>query len=187
MFDPFALRVGGFQDNAVRVSVGDDGVGALLTPAQAGDTMVGCSTQAVRGHYRGELVSLVHHAKSLFFVAGDGVESPVASAALTSRMGLDLEIVPMIDPLPLLPGETLPLQVHFQGEALTDAPITVRWAARGGTEVAAELARTDAVGAVHVPIPAPGLCLVSVVHDRPGSGAGRTVHTASLTFRVGAR
>ena len=91
-----------------------------------GDALVGFSTvpRAVTRRGAGgrvEEISLRHHVKTLLFVSRTGRDLPQPSAALSARIGLALEIVPLLDPLPLLPGHDLPMQVRFEGPGLAAA------------------------------------------------------------------
>jgi hypothetical protein len=183
-FDPLALRVGGFQDNGLAADL-DGSAGVTIAPPYAGDAMIGFSTRPVRATWRGAPAQLAFHGKALLFVASRELEAPLASAALTRRIGLRLEIVPMVDPLPLLVGDSLPLQVRFDGPSLPQAAVRVQHL-RSNESPPREIAlpATDEVGAVHVPIDAPGRYLVTAVHESQGA-AGREVHVATLTFAIG--
>ena len=144
---------------------------------------LGCST----GPRRVGGALLHQHAKSLFFVANDALEVPVSSAAMSYRLGLRLEIVPMLDPLPLLPGDALPVQVRFDGPELAKARIVLRWARPGGGSQVVFQGTGDDVGSLDLPLEKPGRYLVTVVHEHVGSTGDREVHHATLTFPIGVR
>jgi uncharacterized GH25 family protein len=135
-------------------------------------------------------VRLSQHVKCLFFVADVDFAAPVPSAAMTYRLGLTLEIAPLVDPLPLLPGDQLPLEVRFEGVELAGVRTRVEFRSNQGgdsddTGSVVLDAATDDSGTVLMPIDAPGQYIATVIHDPAGGGSGRTVHRAVLSFSIG--
>ena len=124
------------------------------------------------------------HVKSLFFVAADPSEVPISSAALSYRLGLQLELVPMVDPLPLLPGDTLPIQVRYDGPELANTEVTLAWHAdRSGGLQPVFRGTTDDVGSVDLPLAKAGHYRLTAIHE---VHAGRLVrHHATMTFYLG--
>jgi hypothetical protein len=190
-FDPFVARVGGTQHNELAPDLAGGEAGVSHAFAGPGDALVGCSTLPRAVSLRGEAVELVQHLKTLLFVSQSSRDLPAPSAALAERIGLQLELVPMIDPLPLLHGELLPMRLRFDGPGLAGAEVVVQLAPRRSPAAVVEHFRgtTDEVGAVVMPIGDPGRYLVSAEHRVPpatGNALPR-VHRAVLTFDVGGK
>lgn len=186
-FDPFMARVGGYQVNLLEPRIDGGAVCVDVRLPETGGSMVGFSTKPRRVRWEdGETVLLSQHVKSLFPVTDSELHAPVPSAAVAYRLGLRLEIVSMLDPLPLLPRDQLPLQVRFDGPELAGAEVEVRLSPRGGGDTEIVLReRTDDAGTVVLPIDRPGRYTARVTHDPVGSGMGREVHRAALTFNSG--
>lgn len=81
------------------------------------------------------------------------------NAALSSPAGLELEIVPLANPLKLKPGDKYPIQVFYKGKPLAGADVEVM----GDME----LYNTDASGKVEVPIQDEDLQYLYVSHMEP--------------------
>lgn len=81
------------------------------------------------------------------------------SPALTSPVGLDLEIVPLANPLTLKPGDTYPIQVFYKSKPLAQADVEVM----GDME----LYTTDAAGKANIPIQQAEFQYVFVSHVEP--------------------
>ncbi len=181
-FDLFAARVGGHQQNLLEPVTVDSATEVVVRLPVAGDAMVGCSISPRQ--IDGRWVS--HHLKSLFFCATDPAAVPTSSAALSYRLGQHLEIVPMVDPLPLLPGDQLSVQVRLDGPELAAAEVLLYWWA----DVAAKPAliqrtRTNEVGAVELSLTKSGHYLVTVSHTHADAGGRSVAHHASLGFALG--
>lgn len=150
--------------------------------------MLGFSTSprpVTRGSER-ELVT--HHVKVLQFVSRDGRDLPRPSAAMAHRLGLRFEIVPMIDPLPLLPGDSLPIRLRFDGPGLEGVVVRVQLRRSDNDAVVEHFTgATDSVGAVNMTVGDPGRYLVTATHRVALAGAPDEVHVASLTFDVGVK
>jgi len=114
--------------------------------------------------------------------AGRG--GPPAYARLASH---PLEFKPMNDPTGILPGETLALQLLFEGELLGLAKVHagVAASARDSAPSWDETFRTDSNGVVEIPVDRKGIWNVRALHivpARPGSGADWDVHWATFVF-----
>lgn len=75
-----------------------------------------------------------------------------------------LEIVPLSNPCTAKPGETLKVQVFFEGKPLGNAPIFAR--RRDGKKVISQDLKTDAKGIATVNLDAAGDWIVRLVHVR---------------------
>jgi hypothetical protein len=191
-FDTFVARVGGFQHNELSVDVVDGRAGVTHAFEVPGDAMIAFSTlprlvERDAGERR-EPILLAQYVKCLLFVSADGRDRPRHSAALSARVGLPFEIVPVIDPLPLRPGEKLPLRVRWY--VGTEAPFAVRVqrSARGGAGVTDQLElSTDASGTVVVPMGDPGRYLITAERETQVPGEPTRVDRAVLCFDLGAK
>ncbi len=117
-------------------------------------------------------------AKSLLRVAGAGPEGH------DRRTGLELEIVPLSPPFTPDGSGELPILVLWRGQPLAGAQ--VRAFVAGRPEATVEV-RTGDDGVAIVPLAAPGMRLLSVVHmerAEPGSGVDWRSTWSSLTFEV---
>lgn len=187
-FDPFMARVGGSQRNLLVADVVEGRAGVTHRFDLPGDALIGFSTRPRLVEAGGERVLLSHHAKALQFVSRDGRDLPRTSAAMSHRLGLFFEVVPMTDPLPLLPGDSLPIRLRFNGPGLTTVPVRVQMVpAKGGAVREHFAGKTDQVGAVHMVIGEPGRYLVTATHRIDRGAEPDEVHVASLTFQVGAK
>lgn len=81
------------------------------------------------------------------------------NAALSAPVGLELEIVPLTNPLKLKPGDKFPVQVFYKGKPLSGADVEVM----GDME----LYTTDASGKVEVSIQKADLQYLYVSHMEP--------------------
>ena len=94
----------------------------------------------------------------------------------------------MMDPLPLLPGDQLPLRVRFDGPGLAGAVLEVQRAPPAGGDAEHEFrGQTDAVGTVVLPIRQAGRYLVTVEHEPDPLRSPRELHRGVLLFDVGAK
>ncbi len=114
--------------------------------------------------------------------AGRG--GPRAYARLASH---PLEFKPMIDPTGDLPGETLPVQLLFEGKPLGLAKVHAGVAAsvRDSAPSWDETFHTDSNGVVEIPVDRKGIWNVRALHivpAEPGSGADWDVHWATFVF-----
>lgn len=187
-FDPFTVRVGGHQRNLLEPEVSDGEARVGVRLPESGNATIAFSTKprsVLWGDGKPALLS--QHVKALFFVADVDLAAPIPSAAMTYRFGLELEIVPLIDPVPLIPGEQLPLQVRYGGPELAGARIDVQH--QDPTSVAdSELVfrgETDDAGAVILDVEKPGRYLATVIHGPLGTGPSRELHRAVLSFVIG--
>lgn len=103
------------------------------------------------------------------------------------RTGLALEVVPLVNPLTLKPGETLTVEIDFGGEPLANA--LVGCLPRADPKLESRL-RTDEHGRVTFKIAKSGAHLVRVCHmvrAKPETGADWESTWGSLTFETAAR
>lgn len=199
-FDPFAMRLGGMQQ-LVEPDVAVGRAGVTLSFASTGDALVGFSTRPRACEVGGERVELAQHVKCVLPVTERNGDVNPSSAAVAERFGLRLEIVPMIDPLPLLEGEQLPLRVRFDGPGLAGCTVRMQHRPRGGAaaadrehaadgagadgaagsaDAADSIAVTDGVGTVVLPVRGPGEYLVTAEHRD-----GTRLDWAALGFTTG--
>lgn len=119
-------------------------------------------------------------AKALVQV-GDG------DAGADGPVGLTAELVAEANPYALKTGDTLPVRALWQGEPLAGVQLRAFRRPAGATEATHVDFRTDAEGRAQVPLDAPGIYLLSVVHMTEGSEKPTDAwHSwwASLVFEV---
>ena len=187
-FDPFSVRVGGYQRNLLEPDVVEGEAVVRVRLPESGNSTIAFSTEPRSVLWGdGEQVLLSQHVKSLFFVSDMELAAPVSSAAMTYRFGLELEIVPLIDPVPLIPGQQLPLQVRYGGPELAEARIDVQRQDLSGDANSEWVFRgeTDDAGTIVLDVEKPGRYLATVIHGPLGVGSNRVVHRAVLSFVVG--
>lgn len=99
-------------------------------------------------------------------------------------LGLELEIVPRENPLAKQVGETLLVQVLFQGRPLAEA--NLGWDRAGDGEAASGTVRTDQAGEAMVPIQQTGLMTIRLTHmTRPQTSDYEwESFWTTLTFRI---
>jgi uncharacterized protein DUF4198 len=182
--DPCSARAGGWQGNEL-VPQARDGVTALRVRfPEPGDAMIGFST-------RGRIVDgalLIQHAKCMLPVTRDGNDLPAPSAVLSRRLGLAVELAPLLDPTALHEGDQLPLRVRCNEGRPAGAPITVSFRPRAGDAARTIMStQADGAGNTSVRIGGLGLYLVEAVVEiaAENESAPRRVHRASLTFTIG--
>lgn len=108
--------------------------------------------------------------------------APVANFA--TPLGLDLEIVPQVDPASLKPGDKLAVQVLLKGQPLADATLAANIFL--GHHAKAEKIKTDKDGRATVVVPKRAFAGIEVNHfaKDAGSEVEGTFYNASLVFRV---
>lgn len=181
-WDPCCARVGGAQENELVAQQTD---GAWTLPVrfpEAGDGVVGFTVSANPGA-GAEPGRLRQHAKCVVPVVTGGPEPVGNPGAFARRLGLDVEIVPMVDPTQLRPGEELPLRIRSNHGGAPNTTVTVAIRPDAATGPARELlrAKTDSDGNLIVRLSETGLHLIST---RVVDSAG-TTHLSTLTFRNG--
>lgn len=104
-------------------------------------------------------------------------------ASVPAAWGLDLELVPAVDPTSVAAGAVLPFRLVFRSAPLAGATVTL--AGVGGGAVTT--VRTDESGQAAVTVPVAGLWLLKAVHVRPTSAPGEPWEGdfATLTFEAG--
>ncbi len=118
-------------------------------------------------------------AKSILRVA------PGDSKGFDSRLGLRLELVARTDPSRIAPGDSIEVELLFEGRPLEGALITARPKEQ---PMAATTGRSDANGVTRLEITRPGMWMVKTVHMIPpeeGLEADWESLWATLTFQVG--
>jgi hypothetical protein len=185
-FDHFVARLGGWQ-GLLEPDDRDGTAGVSLAFTEPGDALVGYSTLPRRLGTDDDAAIVSHHVKCMFPVRRDTAEPLPASAALSRRIGMPLELVPLIDPLTLLPGDDLPVQVRFDGPSLANAPIEVRHRIPGRRSPGSTFRGvTDDSGTAIVQIRGAGEHLVLASHEAQSVDGGRHIHRATLWFAIGA-
>lgn len=126
-------------------------------------------------------------AKTLVHVAGPGFDE----SHLQRRTGQRIELVPLKNPAALAPGESLPLQVWYQGKPYTGDSVEVKAEHAAASHVNGGLwsGETDSRGRIEVPLPAPGIWQLVVIVTEPAEGdlaaeTNHIRHRATLTFEV---
>jgi len=177
----FAARQGGWQ-GLVTPDVEDGKAGTTVRFAAAGDALLAATTapETVAG------VTVTDCAKCVFPVALPAADAPPGSAAVVERVGQPLELVPMLDPLALLPNETLPVRLHFDGPGLADVRVSAEYRASPDAEPTNVFwGTTDEVGSFLLPIPAAGEYLLTASHETVDGSGARHAFRASLCFTIG--
>lgn len=103
------------------------------------------------------------------------------------RMGLTLEVVPLVNPLTLKPGDTLTVEIEYEGQALANALVGCMPKADPKLE---QRLRTDEKGRVSFKVAKSGAHLVRVCHmvrAKPETGADWESTWGSLSFETAAR
>jgi uncharacterized GH25 family protein len=106
----------------------------------------------------------------------------------TAAIGLTLEIVPEINPCTLAKGDTLPVQVLYEGQPLAGALLKLTNLADDAKPV--DTRRTDSGGHAAVTIPSTGAWLLNVVWTKPlpdGSETDFQTIFSSLSFAIDAQ
>jgi len=108
-----------------------------------------------------------------------------ADDAEPSALGLDFEIVPMVNPLTLEPGDELKVQVLVQGEPTADIPVVAAFV----TDRDSDVVKTDDDGYATLTIRNNGLNVVAAetsteLKDNPK--ADKASHFATLSFTFAA-
>lgn len=121
--------------------------------------------------------------KAVVRVDGADGTAPVASSGgvfkdpgLMGKVGMKIEVLPMMLPPMLRPGSDLPLRVYWEGASVPDAPVTAY------SPTGAELVQTtDKSGITHFRIDEPGRWLIRFRHEHDG-----VTYTSDLAFEVSA-
>lgn len=169
--------------------IGHEGHDELLTQRQQPPT----KDQPVKERYTRFLKTVVI----------SGQPGAASAAHLTQPVGQRIEIVPLADPTTLAPGQSLAVQILYQGQPLPGALLAATHTqhgitARSTTSAPASdddhskdhyafSARTDAQGQVTVPITHAGYQLLRVTHMIPppdDADFDYASYWASLTFYV---
>jgi hypothetical protein len=99
-------------------------------------------------------------------------------------LGFTLELIAETNPATLVPGDSLPLRLTYDGAPIAGVLVSALHATTAAPPVAA---RTDAAGRVALPLGASGPWLVKAVHMvavPPGEDAEWESYWASLTFAL---
>lgn len=102
-------------------------------------------------------------------------------------LGMKAEIVPLADPASLKPGDSLPIEVLFDGKPLPDAQVELALSESGSAKSSLQIAgRTGPNGRLTVRIPSAGkIRLHSIAMDRVNQPTHDwESYWASLTFEV---
>ena len=186
-FDPFVVRLGGMQ-RTIEPDVQDGRAGVSLVLDSVGDALVGFSATPRSVSLGGQRVWLSQHVKTVFPVTRGPGDVPQPSASVSHRIGLDFEVVPLVDPVPLLAGDELPLRVRFRGPALANCTVRlhrVAGAAGNGNDAEDHVAVTDPVGTAVLPIGGAGTYLVTASHRVAHADGPDELFWAALTFTTG--
>ena len=179
LLDPSSAMCGGSRANEVRARAKGADWFLPVRFTSAGDGIVGFSVRAPAAD--GAIASRVWtHAKCVVpVVAG----SAAGEGAFARRLGLEVEIMPMVDPTVLQVGDELPLRVRSNSGGSGRAELTV-WAKRADEAgVARQVfrARTDADGNLSLPLREVAWHLVAVRLE----ASDATRHSSTLTFHNG--
>lgn len=103
-----------------------------------------------------------------------------AVGGTTAKSGQKIEILPLVDPTSLRPGDWLPLRLYFEGAKVEAAQVQAfRSDAAGQREAAAPIKTSDAVGTTSLRIDRDGPWLIRFEHAVDG-----LTYTAELMFEV---
>jgi uncharacterized GH25 family protein len=128
----------------------DEGLDFIKTQREA----AGQAKQPGRERYR-------RYVKTLLAVQGG--QADVKGITVHSQtLGQRLELVPINNPLDMVPGEALSVQVLFEGQPLQGALLKAWHKSRGQTTIIRTT--TNAQGTTTVNLPYPGAWMVSLVH-----------------------
>jgi uncharacterized GH25 family protein len=126
-------------------------------------------------------------AKTLIYV--DGADA--GDAVLGKALGHTLEIVPLENPAKAAKGDTLTVQVYFNGKTYAGEPIevTADWEGAAATGTPIWSGETNSKGQVEIPLNQAGIwqLVATVIEPATGELAQKTNQTryrASLTFEV---
>ena len=115
-----------------------------------------------RERYRRFVKTLIRVAPKRGAVSPQAIKADTAHSTLT---GQRLEILPLSNPLVMLPGGVLGVRVMFDGKPLKDALLKA-WHRRGGQTLIIR-AKTAADGSAEFDLPYAGPWMISVVHMVP--------------------
>lgn len=108
---------------------------------------------------------------------------PKLDDVVTRPVGQDLEIVPLSHPYGLTQGQSLTVQVLYQGRPLPGRAITAANRFRG--DVVKKTVRTDAAGKATFAVGRAGDWMVRLVHAEPATGdVDFRTYWASMTFSL---
>jgi hypothetical protein len=111
------LRNGDMQWNEVAFTRGDSGLTATFRPAAGGHALAAATVVT------GDELPVRVHLKTVFLVGG---EPPIGSAALVAAaVGQPLELVPLVDPLVLGPGDLLPIRLRADDGDVAGHPVRI--------------------------------------------------------------
>ena len=127
----------------------DEGLDFIKTQREA----AGQAKQPGRERYR-------RYVKTLLEV--QGAQAGVNATVHLKTLGQRLELVPVNNPLAMMPGEALSVQVLFEGQPLQGALLKAWHKSLGQTTIIR--ASTNAQGITTVNLPYPGAWMVSLVH-----------------------
>ncbi len=179
-FDPCVLRIGGRQWSLEPVF---EGGRARLPLGPAGEAF----GDAVLAFDEGEIPGLRESGKLIFHLPPAGKNGKAeASPAVTARFGLEFELVPLLDPLPLGAGAELPLSLRFRGPGLPGARVRASVllpGSRKGFGVVFE-GWTDASGMILLPLASDGVWILRAEHRVLEEGRPLRFRTF-LVFRTG--
>ena len=128
----------------------------------------GTAEQPGRERYRRFVKTLLNVRDVAGASAASGAPVQPADATFSTRVGQQLELVPLTNPLRLPVGGALPVQVLFEGRPLAGALLKA-WHKRSG-QLLIVRATTGADGIATVNLPYAGAWMVSVVHMVAATG-----------------
>ena len=192
--DSAPVRLGGEQWQS-KITKGEHGQLGLSfgLGERRGSSLIGFTTEPqlvafpqVEGG-KAETIVVQHHAKLCVHVRQSAWDEAMPSPAVAARFGWRLEVVPMMDPLPLTSGETMIMRIRFDGPGLEGCDCKA-WLHGDGTAKPREVFRgkSGRQGIIELPLERHGLWRIVARHrvegdtDRPAE-----LHIASLVFRTG--
>ncbi|GEM_PF-2752460 len=128
--------------------------------------------------------------KVLFSLPDSDRHMPSASPAITARFGIELEIVPLLDPLALGPGAELPVRVCFKGRGLWGLHLSAEVLPLGRRVSSGRVFEgvSDESGMVLVPLRVLGLWVLRAEYRERGAEKGQAseglLHRTFLSFRL---
>jgi len=160
------------EDVPVRPGV-DGRVRHLLLHAGPTLVVVSAGPGKDRNHPR-SWSKATHTSKAFLRVTGGSAATPWIDPGTTAKVGLPIELMPLVAPLRMRPGAYLPVRAYFRNDAAAGA--VVRAHRDDGSTISA---RTDAVGTTVLPVDRPGRWMF-----RFEKRAGGVDHMAELVFDV---
>jgi uncharacterized GH25 family protein len=122
-------------------------------------------------------------------VAGQEARPSVIRPGITSKTGQKVEVLPLVDPTRVAPGDDLPVRVYYEGIKVAKARVTASVVpTAGGDPINLEAAHpTDEHGTTRFRVSQGGTWTIRFVHEPPAGPSGDISiqrYVAELIFNV---